>query len=211
MKSEIQQNTHCLLSVSTCRISKRFFRRLEWPLLYTHFAKLKLSLPYSQESVNMTLYSLFVHAHIYCTKLQKPVCTVFDPIATESVEVEDHFNCTLLYSHLHRLRFSSLYQRTLLHMAAEGGHEDILTYLASGLGVDMDIKDENGVSMKNCNGRKISMLWVWVSFVPRHLGKVLIFTVHSLIPSLPRGKGRARARGYTVHVWTINEPHLPKN
>ena len=46
-------------------------------------------------------------------------------------------------------------------MAAEGGHENILTYLASkesGLGVDMDIKDENGVSMKDCNGRKISML-----------------------------------------------------
>ena len=52
-------------------------------------------------------------------------------------------------------------QRTLLHMAAEGGHEDILTYLASkesGLGVDMDIKDDNGVSMEDCNGRKISML-----------------------------------------------------
>ena len=49
-------------------------------------------------------------------------------------------------------------------MAAEGGHEDILTYLASeesGLrerGVNMDIDDDNGVSMKDCNGRKISML-----------------------------------------------------
>ena len=33
-KSEIQQNTHCLLTVS--RFLSQFFRKLEWPLLYTH-------------------------------------------------------------------------------------------------------------------------------------------------------------------------------
>ena len=46
-------------------------------------------------------------------------------------------------------------------MAAEGGHEDILTYLASeehGLGVDMNIKDENGVSMKAVMEGKIVCL-----------------------------------------------------
>ena len=42
-------------------------------------------------------------------------------------------------------------------MAAEGGHEDIVAYLASkgGLGIDIDIKDQNGVSMKDCNRREI--------------------------------------------------------
>ena len=34
VKSEIQQNTHRLLTVS--RFLTQFFRKLEWPLLYTH-------------------------------------------------------------------------------------------------------------------------------------------------------------------------------
>ena len=53
-------------------------------------------------------------------------------------------------------------------MAAEGGHEDIVIYLASkeregGLGIDIDIEDENGVSMKDCNRREISIADVSLS------------------------------------------------
>ena len=45
-------------------------------------------------------------------------------------------------------------------MAAEGGHEEIVTYLTSiesGIGIDIDIRDEKGVSMKYRNRREISI------------------------------------------------------
>ena len=67
-------------------------------------------------------------------------------------------------------------------MAAEGGHEDIVNYLASkesGVQIHIDDKDKNGVSMKDCvtEGKLVVLMWVLVSLVPRHLGKAFMSTV----------------------------------
>ena len=59
------------------------------------------------------------------------------------------------YSTVICLNFSSLYQRTPLHMAVEGGHVEIIKYLVQ-KGAQVNIQDEAGVSITCKYSRKIS-------------------------------------------------------
>ena len=93
-------------------------------------------------------------------------------------------------------------------MAAEGGHEDILEYLASGLRVDMNIQDENGVSMKDCNGRENSMFEFELALFPGIWEKFLYSLSIASFPVCPEARGEPGNEA-TLSMYEQLMNHIP--
>ena len=93
-------------------------------------------------------------------------------------------------------------------MAAEGGREEILKYLASDLGVEMDITDENGVSMKDCNGRENSMFEFELALFPGIWEKFLYSLSIASFPVCPEAR-REPGNEATLSMYEQLMNHIP--
>ena len=67
--------------------------------------------------------------------------------------------------------FASPHQETPLHLAAEAGHVDAVTYLVEN-GANIDSKDNYGVSEWECTTDCGLVMLIRVSLVPMHLTRV---------------------------------------